>query len=205
MAKQSRREAHRTRRAKARRRSYYIWGGVGLASIVLIGGVWALRGSGGAALGNAAAAPVGDAVAILPADHVEPGTDPGPYNSDPPTSGRHYAAEYNAGFYDEGSPQTAEAYPEGYLVHNLEHGYVVFWYNCSLLDEAGCTGLKGQIKQVMSDFDGTKLIAFPRSSLDVTLAMTSWGRIQRFETFDPVLAGTFVRNNRNKAPEPNAP
>ena len=22
-------------------------------------------------------------------------------------------------------------YPEGYLVHNLEHGYVIFWYNCA--------------------------------------------------------------------------
>jgi hypothetical protein len=36
--------------------------------------------------------------------------------------------------------------------------------------------------------------------------MTSWGRILHFdEGFDAELAFSFVQNNRNKAPEPNAP
>lgn len=205
MTKLSRHEARRARKARTRKRSYFIWGGVGLVSIVLIGAFLALRRSGSAQTGNGFAAPVGDSVAILPADHVEAGTDPGPYNSDPPTSGRHYAAEYDAGFYDESSPQATELYPEGYLVHNLEHGYVIFWYNCATLDVPGCTDLKDQIKKVMSDFDNFKVIAFPRPSLDVPLVMTSWGRIQPFDSFDLTLAKAFVRNNRNKAPEPNAP
>jgi len=205
MKKQSRREIQRAQRQKARTRSILIWGGVGLGVIVVIVAVVALNRSRQPGAGGVLSAPVGEAVAILPADHVETGTDPGPYNSDPPTSGRHYPVEYNAGFYDETSTEAGDDHPEGYLVHNLEHGYVIFWYNCTLVDAAGCATLKSQIKQVMSAFNDFKVIAFPRASIDVPLVMTSWGRIQRFETFDSDLATSFVRGNQNKAPEPNAP
>jgi hypothetical protein len=57
----------------------------------------------------------------------------------------------------------------------------------------------------MDEFDGFKLIAFPWKSLEVPVAMTSWGRLQRFETFDPSQARAFIKANRNRAPEPNAP
>jgi hypothetical protein len=57
----------------------------------------------------------------------------------------------------------------------------------------------------MDDFDSEKLIAFPWPSLDVPVVMTSWGRLQRFDSFDPQLAAAFVQANRNKSPEPNAP
>jgi hypothetical protein len=97
------------------------------------------------------------------------------------------------------------AFPEGYIVHNLEHGYVVFWYNCDLLSESECSTLKSEIRTVIDEFDGVKLIAFPWSSLDVPLAMTSWDRIFRFDSFDPQTAAAFVRANRNQSPEPNAP
>jgi hypothetical protein len=147
---------------------------------------------------------LGEDVPIMPdTTHVAEDTDPGPYNSDPPTSGKHYEATLNAGFYNDGD--VSADYPEGHLVHNLEHGYVIFWYNCSLLDEAGCTELKGQIQEVMADENNFKVIAFPWSSIDVPVVMTSWGRILRMESFDPQVAQNFVQNRRNKAPEPNAP
>ena len=96
-------------------------------------------------------------------------------------------------------------YPEGYLVHNLEHGYVIFWYNCDLLDDNSCSVLKTQIQSVITAFNDIKLIAFPWESLDVPVAMTSWGQLQEFEVFNEDLAETFVDRNRNRAPEPNAP
>lgn len=46
---------------------------------------------------------------------------------------------------------------------------------------------------------------YPWKSLEVPLAMTSWGRLQRFETFDAAQASAFIKANRNRAPEPNAP
>jgi hypothetical protein len=133
--------------------------------------------------------------------HIPADSDPGEYNSDPPTSGPHYPSEAQAGFYDTNSYQ----YPAAYLVHNLEHGYIIFWYNCGLLDEAACTDLKAQIKSVMDEVNNVKVIAYPWDSLDVPVAMTSWGRLQKMETFDAEQARAFYKNNLNRSPEPGAP
>lgn len=148
---------------------------------------------------------VGEEVDVM-ADlsHVAEGTDPGPYNTDPPTSGRHYASQYFAGFYEEEDVDVP--YPAGYLVHSLEHGYVIFWYNCDLLNDAECEGLKTEIQSVMDQADNFKVIAYPWPSLDIPIIMTSWGRMLRFDDgFDSELAFSFVQNNRNRAPEPHAP
>jgi hypothetical protein len=65
--------------------------------------------------------------------------------------------------------------------------------------------LKTQIQSVINGFNSVKLIAFPWESLDIPVAMTSWGQLQEFEVFNEALAATFVDRNRNWAPEPNAP
>ncbi len=44
------------------------------------------------------------------------------YNSDPPTSGPHYDPSAGPGIYDE-------PMPDGYLIHSLEHGYVIISHN----------------------------------------------------------------------------
>ena len=137
--------------------------------------------------------------------HVEEGADPGPYNTDPPTSGRHYAIELNAGFYEKADLSSMPEFPEGHLVHNLEHGYVIFWYNCNLVTEGECTELKTQVRSVLDQENNFKVIAFPWESLKVPVVLTSWGQMQEFETFNPELAQTFVNRNRNQAPEPLAP
>jgi hypothetical protein len=138
-------------------------------------------------------------------EHVDEGTDPGPYNSDPPTSGRHYANEYDAGFYDETSPQAKAEHPEGFLVHNLEHGYIILWYNCDQLAEGECEGLKTELRGVIDEANSFKIIAFPRSSIEFPVVMTSWGMIQELERFDKDTALDFYNRNLNNAPEPNAP
>jgi hypothetical protein len=153
---------------------------------------------------SASARPIlGEAVAVM-ADfsHVVEGSNPGPYNTDPPTSGRHYPSSYQAGFFNQVDADVP--CPAGYLVHNLEHGYVIFWYNCQLVDEAACAQLKSEIQAVMDRADNNKVIAYPWPSIDVPVVMTSWGRMLRFETFNPADAFAFVQNNWNKAPEPHA-
>jgi hypothetical protein len=146
---------------------------------------------------------MGDIIPIDSAEHVDPGSDPGPYASNPPAGGKHYAEDWEAGFYDESSPETNVAYPQGYLVHNLEHGYVIFWYNCAATSD--CAVLKQQIRTVMGEFSNVKLIAFPWSDMDYPLAMASWGRLLRFDAINLDVMRAFVRNNRNQAPEPNMP
>lgn len=192
----SKRQAARIKRQRQKTITTVIWVGLG---IILIGAI-------GYLIWGSVRPAVGQSVSVMvDTSHVEEGADPGPFNSDPPTSGKHYVSEYEAGFYDESAREAQAPYPEGYLVHNLEHGYVIFWYNCNLIDEQGCQNLKNQIQDVMEQENNFKVIAFPRTTLDVPVVMTSWGKIQRFDRFDPQLARDFVRQNRNQAPEPNAP
>lgn len=196
----SKREQVRERQRRQRMRSRLIWGAAGLGVVALIGYfIW----QGVVAVSTP---PVGEVVKVSPdyVDHIEVGTDPGPFPSNPPAGGSHYPNEFDAGFYNENSAEAQLPYPEGYIGHNLEHGYVVFWYNCDALTDGNCETLKASIQAVMDDFGGVKLIAFPWPSLDVPVAMTSWGRLQRFESFDPQLATAFVEANRNQSPEPNA-
>jgi hypothetical protein len=147
---------------------------------------------------------MGEEVPILSRDHVPTDTVPGPYNSNPPAGGSHYDTDFSEKFYQETDLVTLPKNPEGYLVHSLEHGYVIFWYNCQV-PNTDCTALKETIQKVMDETGGTKLIAFPWTDMNIPLAMTSWGRILKFDKPDPVLMKQFVERNRYQAPEPNAP
>ncbi len=48
------------------------------------------------------------------------------YNSNPPTSGPHFAVWAKPGVYDR-------LISNGYLIHSMEHGYVIIWYDCTKL------------------------------------------------------------------------
>lgn len=192
MNSRSMRQQRQERQHKQKFRTNLIWSGVGVIVFAIIGLiVW-----------QGVKPAVGVSVPVMVSSpHLPLDSDPGQYNSNPPTSGMHYPDVARARFYNDNT----YTYPPGYLVHNLEHGYVIFWYNCDLLDETGCANLKTQIKSVMDDLGGTKLIAYPWPSLDVPFAMTSWGRLEKFETFDGEKAKVFVQRNLNRSPEPNAP
>jgi hypothetical protein len=192
MNSKSNRQKMHERQRRQKLRTNLIWGGIGVVILAIVGLI----------IWQVVRPTAGESVQIMVSDpHIPVDSDPGQYNSDPPTSGRHYAEEAQKGFYES----NIYTYPAAYLVHNLEHGYVIIWYNCDLLDESGCANLKEQIKTTMDDLGGTKLIAYPWNTIDVPLVMTSWGRLQRFEIFDAEQAKAFYRANLNKAPEPNAP
>lgn len=126
-------------------------------------------------------------------DHVQPG-DPTPiYSSDPPSSGPHDPNPAPVGFYDT-APSDVK------LVHSLEHGDVIIWYDCSKVPGGDCDGLKDDIREVMHDMGDQHLIAVPRSMTTV-LCLTSWGKLQRFDTFDVDGMKAFIYRNSNNAPE----
>ena len=146
---------------------------------------------------------VGTLIPVKTSDHIPDG-DPVDTPSDPPTSGSHYEVPMPAGFYTINSPEYLDPNHDGHLIHSMEHGYVIFWYNCALLSESDCSALLGDIQAEMDQFNGYKVIAFPRPTLEKPLVMTSWGYMQEFDTFDADLATRFIETNQPLAPEPNA-
>ena len=193
--KLSAREQRRVRRNLERRKSSLIWVLLGAGALAFFGFL----------LATALRPQAGEDVPLLPnTPHIPFPTPPGPYNSNPPTSGLHYAQSAPAGFYDEARAESLGQFPEGYLVHSLEHDYNIFWYNCSALDEAACAALKEQIQAVMSGFDGFKLIAYPWPSQPEPVVLTHWGRILRMQSFDAGAARNFIESNRRRSPEPDA-
>ncbi len=198
MSRNSRKTNRRNRRQNSHLLTYLLVGGGVVILIFLV--VLLVQSS------SQAAPPValmGTPVPNLSRDHIPNTQDPNPYSTNPPSGGHHFDTPFPAKFYQESDLASLPKYPEGYLVHSLEHGYVIFWYNCSV-PGVDCAALKQSIQNVMNQYGGTKLIAFPWSSLTVPLAMTSWGQVMYFQKVDEALMGKFVQTNRYQAPEPNA-
>lgn len=195
MVQKSTKDRVRERQRAERLRRRMIWS---VVTLVVLGSI-------GALIWSRTRPSQGIEVAIMESsNHVPEGTDPGPFNTNPPTSGPHYDNPLPAGFYDEEEASSVGPYPAGHLVHNLEHGYIVIWYNCSQLKQIECGELKDQIQNVMDDAQNIKVVAFPWDSITVPVVMTSWGAMQEFDRFDHKQALAFVRTNRNRAPEPQA-
>lgn len=196
----SRAGSRQDRRKRVQWRTYLLWGVVGLAALLVIGGlVWLLnQPAGGAAVSGGL---MGDVVTVNSRDHIPEGTDPGPYSSDPPAGGHHYPSTYQPGFY---SPQAVESLPkfyQGYLVHNLEHGYVIFWYNCQADPKINCDDLQNAVQQVIKENNYYKAIGFPWPSMKQPVAITSWGRIMRLDKVDINTMRAFYKSNVDKGPE----
>jgi Protein of unknown function (DUF3105) len=79
----------------------------------------------GVSASAASCSPVSDSPASGTQDHVQEGTKI-QYSTSPPSSGKHYPvwAEFGKTFYDKSDRPAVEN-----LVHNLEHGYTILWYN----------------------------------------------------------------------------
>ena len=198
----SRRDQIRERQRRQKTGSRMIFTVAAVVGVAIVGYLlWSTNSGTEAPTGE-----VGIPVPMQSAGHVEEGTDVD-YSTNPPTSGPHFGQTVPAGFYNIGDSVTILPFPESYVVHSLEHGYVVFWYNCTVLDTAGCEQLKSQIQVVLDDVGGLKVIVFPWIFIDEPLVMTSWGMIQPFTVFNAQLAADFVLANRShpRSPEPSVP
>ncbi len=96
-------------------------------------------------------------------DHVEPGT-PIQYEDSPPAFGQHYSIpdEMQRKLYTTDRPDVGE------LVHNLEHGYTILWYDKTVADDsammADLRGIAGKLQGVDNFRD--KFKAVPWTSED---------------------------------------
>ena len=123
------------------------------------------------------------------------------YNTNPPTTGRHYEIPAQDGIYGD-PPQDEE------LVHGMEHGRVIFWVKPSIPEEQ-----RANIRALVED-DSYQMFLVPRSKMPYAVAATAWnadpapggtGRLLLCDevndkTYDALAA--FRDEHRSQGPEP---
>lgn len=123
------------------------------------------------------------------------------YNTNPPTTGRHYEIPAQDGIYGE-APQDEQ------LVHNMEHGRVIIWVKPSLPSKQ-----RADIRAMVED-DAYQMVLVPRKNMPYAVAATAWdadptpngtGELLlcndvNDKTFDALQA--FRDEHRSQGPEP---
>jgi hypothetical protein len=124
-------------------------------------------------------------------DHIDVGAEHPAYNSNPPTSGWHYAQPAQSGIYDT-------PFPDEQLIHNLEHGHIWIAYKPNLAPD--------QIEKLATlakDY-GSKIIMVPREANDTPIAFVAWQHLLKMDTLDEAQARLFIEGLRGTAgPEKN--
>ena len=124
-------------------------------------------------------------------EHVPEGTRIA-YRTDPPTSGPHYDKVAEPRFYEQ-------PVNPGYLVHNLEHGHVIIYYDPERTPEAALDYVRTLTRRYRGVWDA--VLAVPRSLENEVLILTAWQHMLRLETFDPAKVDAFVDAYRGRGPE----
>lgn len=160
----------------------------GLAIILVL-----LAGYGIYLFGNANA-PKGEDFSVvydtLGRSHIPDGAPRPEYNSNPPSSGAHYAQTVRGGFYDV--PLRDEN-----VVHNLEHGDVWITYRPDIAEE---------VKNVLKTFAGQYVVVSARAENEHDISLVAWGRVDSFDLQESILPdesriSDFIRRYDNRGPE----
>ncbi len=128
---------------------------------------------------------------IQEAIHIAPGDEHGEYNSNPPSSGWHYASAPSWGTYKNEMPDEA-------AVHGLEHGGIWITYN----NNASPEEIKLLEKFQKSNAGST--ILSPREANNSKIILVSWGNVLRLDSVNTTAMQEFVDIYKNNSPEPFA-
>jgi hypothetical protein len=128
---------------------------------------------------------------------------PDPYSSLPATSGPHWDPSGVANWGVYSTPQN-----ETQVVHNLEHGGIVIWYDPERVPSEGvdaltqyvntqtASGISGRFKFILSPWGGEE-------PLPAAVVATAWRYMLPLETADTGAINEFARSRYGRAPEPN--
>jgi hypothetical protein len=119
-------------------------------------------------------APPGEAIPTLEAIHIPPG-ETATYNSNPPTSGAHYAVAAPWGIHNQAPKDEA-------LVHNLEHGGIIISYNPDQIGGQTLEDLRSQTRELSQI--NPRVVLTPRANLESAIALTAWGYLQPLDSYD---------------------
>jgi hypothetical protein len=113
------------------------------------------------------------------------------YKTFPPTSGDHNPIPARYGFYEE-------AVPFENLVHSLEHGDIVIYYNKSKLNEQDMNGLK-EISKITHIGSGVEVV--PNSDIDKPIILTAWTKMLKLDKYDEAKIKQFMYDYIYDGPE----
>jgi hypothetical protein len=124
------------------------------------------------------------------------------YPDNPPAGGNHYP-EW-AAFQSYSFPV-----PRGFWVHDLEHGAIVFSYNCCA-SSAGCADEVAQVQAVIdalpedpacSTATPRRVLLTPDPLLDVRWGVSAWGSTLRADCVDTERFRQFYLDHFGRGPE----
>ena len=159
-----------------------------LTVVIIVGGVWLSDKKGSQNRKRLSKTMMGEKMPDLGSMHVVRGKPHPEYNSNPPTSGPHWAGVAGPGIKDE-------PIPDELVLHSMEHGAAVVWYKEGLEQNE-----IDKIKEAFVNSSGKKIM-LPRKDLDVPVALTSWNYLLKLETVDEVAIRGFIETNNDRAPE----
>ena len=170
----------------------------------------------GVAAAQASCGDVQEGAASGGSDHKPDGTAIA-YATSPPSSGSHYQtwAPFSRKFY------TADDRPPlGNLVHNLEHGYTILWYNDMIARDSEKTALLERLAKSFGENQSQagKFIAAPYTAKDggepwpagKNLAFTHWGggapeAQKSYRQYCGEISGAALKTFMDKYPASNSP
>lgn len=182
--REEQRELQRFQQKKTSRQRVVKWVIAIIAIILVIYGIFLL-------ISRTTTPRPGESFAIQGREHIPVGSEHPEYNSNPPTSGSHYAQPTNWGVYQE-------ELEDGNVIHSMEHGGIWISYQPSIDDET-----KEKLEAIGKKYSGSVVVS-PRSANDSLIALASWGRLEKLTSFDEALIVEFIKRNKNKSPEPLA-
>ena len=124
--------------------------------------------------------------------HVEDGISVA-YKTDPPTSGQHYGRWVTPGLYKSGEAK------QELLVHNLEHGNVVIYFNPITLPKDAIAALTPLTQTYNGQWDGVVLVH--RNDAQHPLILTAWQTMLRLKRYDKGKVDEFIDAFRGRGPE----
>jgi hypothetical protein len=173
--------------ARKRRRKILVWAGAGVLGLVAI-----------AAVSMVLLSRPGQHVESQGRAHIPEGTSHSvAYVTDPPASGPHYDPSASPGVYDD-------PIPDGYLIHSLEHGYVIISHNLADLPDDEAARIVNELVRIADSERMWKLIVVPRPGMDSRFALTAWQRIDTFDNLNERRIRRFIRAWRDRGPEHTA-
>ncbi|HLY75694.1 MAG TPA: DUF3105 domain-containing protein [Planctomycetota bacterium] len=114
------------------------------------------------------------------------------YDTDPPTSGNHYPFPQQGGYYP--NPILA-----GYLVHSMEHGGVIIYYNPAVITADQTAALKALAQAHPGVFG--QVICVPRNDPTYPFILTAWTHWLRLSTYDLSRVDNFLSLFLGQGPE----